>query len=123
MWGGRYAAGPDAVMEAINVSIDVDRRLYRQDIAASKAHAAMLARHRPVVVSEYSPGLLEQVSGATGDAYLSLLLDLGYELSIVDPDGGGELIRCGRDAGRVVRFLRDAGMVQLDVLACTGRPA
>jgi len=32
------------VMEAINVSIDVDRRLYRQDIAASKAHAAMLAR-------------------------------------------------------------------------------
>jgi argininosuccinate lyase len=44
MWGGRFAAGPDAVMEAINVSIDVDRRLYRQDIAASKAHAAMLAR-------------------------------------------------------------------------------
>jgi argininosuccinate lyase len=44
MWGGRFAAGPDAVMEAINVSIDVDRKLYRQDIAASKAHAAMLAR-------------------------------------------------------------------------------
>ena len=44
MWGGRFGAGPDAVMEAINVSIDVDRRLYRQDIAASKAHAAMLAR-------------------------------------------------------------------------------
>jgi len=44
MWGGRFASGPDAVMEEINASIDFDRRLYRQDIAASKAHAAMLAR-------------------------------------------------------------------------------
>jgi len=44
MWGGRFAAGPDRVMEAINASIDFDRRLYRQDIAASKAHAQMLAQ-------------------------------------------------------------------------------
>jgi argininosuccinate lyase len=33
MWGGRYASGPAAVMEDINVSIDFDKRLYRQDIA------------------------------------------------------------------------------------------
>jgi argininosuccinate lyase len=44
MWGGRFAASPDAVMEAINVSVDFDRHLYRQDIAASKAHAARLAK-------------------------------------------------------------------------------
>ena len=44
MWGGRFAEGPDAVMEAINVSIDFDRELYRQDIAGSKAHARMLAK-------------------------------------------------------------------------------
>src|SRR5215468_10252173 len=44
MWGGRFASQPDAIMAEINASIDVDRRLYRQDIAASKAHAAMLAR-------------------------------------------------------------------------------
>jgi argininosuccinate lyase len=44
MWGGRFASGPGAIMEEINASIDFDRRLYRQDIAASKAHAAMLAR-------------------------------------------------------------------------------
>ncbi len=43
MWGGRFGEGPDAIMEEINVSIDVDRHLYAQDIAASKAHAAMLA--------------------------------------------------------------------------------
>jgi argininosuccinate lyase len=44
MWGGRFASGPDAVMEKINASIDFDWHLYRQDIAASKAHAEMLAK-------------------------------------------------------------------------------
>ena len=44
MWGGRFASGPGAIMQEINASIDFDRRLYRQDIAASKAHAAMLAK-------------------------------------------------------------------------------
>src|SRR4051812_5387437 len=43
MWGGRFSQTPSAIMEEINVSIDVDRHLYAQDIAASKAHAAMLA--------------------------------------------------------------------------------
>jgi argininosuccinate lyase len=44
MWGGRFSSGPDAIMEDINASIDFDRYLYRQDIAASKAHADMLAK-------------------------------------------------------------------------------
>ena len=44
MWGGRFGSDPDPLMEEINASIDVDRHLYRQDIAASKAHAAMLAK-------------------------------------------------------------------------------
>ncbi|MCU9848586.1 argininosuccinate lyase [Defluviimonas sp. WL0024] len=43
MWGGRFAAGPDAIMEAINASIGFDKRLFAQDIAGSRAHAAMLA--------------------------------------------------------------------------------
>ena len=42
MWGGRFAAGPDAIMEAINASIGFDKRLAAQDIAGSRAHAAML---------------------------------------------------------------------------------
>jgi argininosuccinate lyase len=46
MWGGRFGRKPDPLMEEINASIDVDRKLYRQDIAASKAHAAMLAKKR-----------------------------------------------------------------------------
>ncbi len=43
MWGGRFAAGPDAIMEAINASISFDQRMVRQDIEGSRAHAAMLA--------------------------------------------------------------------------------
>jgi len=46
IWGGRFADGPDALMEAINASIDFDKRLYAQDIRGSKAHAAMLAASR-----------------------------------------------------------------------------
>jgi argininosuccinate lyase len=44
MWGGRFASGPDAIMEEINASIGFDYRLARQDIAGSKAHVAMLAQ-------------------------------------------------------------------------------
>ncbi len=44
MWGGRFESGPDAIMEEINASIGFDKRLFRQDIAGSKAHAAMLAK-------------------------------------------------------------------------------
>jgi len=43
-WGGRFAAGPSAIMRAINASIGFDRKLWRQDIHGSLAHAAMLAR-------------------------------------------------------------------------------
>ena len=43
MWGGRFAGGPASVMREINASIGVDKRLWREDIRASRAHAAMLA--------------------------------------------------------------------------------
>ena len=43
MWGGRFATGPAAIMEAINTSIEFDRKLWRQDIDGSLAHAGMLA--------------------------------------------------------------------------------
>ena len=42
MWGGRFAQGPAAVMEAINASINIDQRMAEEDIAGSLAHAAML---------------------------------------------------------------------------------
>ena len=42
MWGGRFEGGPAAVMRAINASIAIDKRLWREDVAASRAHVAML---------------------------------------------------------------------------------
>lgn len=44
LWGGHYARGPAAIMQRINASIAFDRALWSQDIAASMAHAAMLAK-------------------------------------------------------------------------------
>jgi argininosuccinate lyase len=44
MWGGRFAEGPAAVMREINASIPFDKRLWRQDVAGSSAHVAMLAK-------------------------------------------------------------------------------
>jgi len=52
MWGGRFASGPDAIMEAINASIDFDKRMAKQDIEASRAHAAMLAKQGIITDSD-----------------------------------------------------------------------
>ena len=54
IWGGRFADGPGQIMEEINASISFDQRLYRQDIAASKAHAAMLAAQGIISASDAS---------------------------------------------------------------------
>ncbi|RKQ94230.1 argininosuccinate lyase [Maricaulis maris] len=63
MWGGRFSAGPSAVMEAINASIDVDKRMADQDIDGSLAHSQMLAA-TGVISSEDAAAIqrgLEQV--------------------------------------------------------------
>ena len=54
MWGGRFKSGPDAIMQEINASIGFDKRLYAQDIAGSKAHAAMLAQQGIISKSDAS---------------------------------------------------------------------
>ncbi|ANT60316.1 argininosuccinate lyase [Salipiger sp. CCB-MM3] len=69
MWGGRFAAGPDAIMEAINASIGFDKRLAAQDIAGSRAHAAMLAATGIVETSDAEAireGLLTVLSEIEG---------------------------------------------------------
>ena len=58
MWGGRFAEGPSALMREINASISFDKRLWRQDIAASKGHAAMLAARG--ILSQEDADAIEQ---------------------------------------------------------------
>ncbi|MDU8926137.1 argininosuccinate lyase [Alisedimentitalea sp. MJ-SS2] len=72
MWGGRFAAGPDAIMEAINASIGFDQRMAKQDIAGSRAHAAMLAATGIVSDSDAEAmreGLLTVLSEIEGGAF------------------------------------------------------
>ena len=67
MWGGRFANGPDAIMEAINASIGFDKRLFAHDIAGSRAHAAMLA----------ATGIIEPSDAqAIGEGLLTVLSEI-----------------------------------------------
>lgn len=65
MWGGRFGAGPDAIMRAINASIPIDKRLWREDIAASRAHAAMLG----------AQGIISAADAAAIDAGLTQIAE------------------------------------------------
>ena len=81
MWGGRFAAGPDAIMEAINASIGFDKRMAAQDIAGSRAHAAMLAATGIITDSDADAireGLLTILSEIEGGtfAYSTALEDI-----------------------------------------------
>jgi argininosuccinate lyase len=64
MWGGRFAEGPSAVMRAINASIPFDKQMWKQDVAGSKAHVAMLGAQGIVAMedAEAISGGLDQVA-------------------------------------------------------------
>ena len=76
MWGGRFAGGPAAVMREINASISIDKRLWREDIAASRAHAAMLGRKG--ILSEADAKAIDEGLAAVG-------LEIGEGKLIEDP--------------------------------------
>jgi argininosuccinate lyase len=79
MWGGRFAEGPAAVMREINASIGFDKRLWRQDIAASKVHVAMLA----------AQGIVEQADADAIEEGLDKIAD-EYEANGVPEDAALE---------------------------------
>ncbi len=66
MWGGRFASGPDAIMEEINASIGFDYKLALQDIEGSKAHVAMLAEAR-IVSNEDAAAIDEGLTAIRGE--------------------------------------------------------
>ncbi len=78
MWGGRFTTAPADVMRKINPSIGFDYRLYRQDIAASKTHAAMLARQGIIASAdnERIQAGLDQIRGEIDRGELQFSIDL-----------------------------------------------
>ncbi len=67
MWGGRFAEGPAALMREINASIGFDKRLWRQDIAASRIHVAMLAANG--IVAQADADAIEEGLDRIEDEY------------------------------------------------------
>ncbi len=100
MWGGRFAAGPASVMREINASIPFDKRLWKQDIAGSKAHVAMLGA-QGIVSAEDAATIdagLDQVAAEYESHGVPVNLDL-EDIHMVTESRLAELI--GPVAGRL----------------------
>jgi len=80
MWGGRFAEGPAAIMEDINASIGFDQRFYRQDITASKAHAAMLA-HQGIITAEDGEAIINGLDAIMAEIEAG---DFEFKVSLED---------------------------------------
>ena len=67
MWGGRFGGGPAEIMREINSSIATDKRIWREDIAASRAHAAMLGKQG--IIPADDAAAIDQGLAAIADEY------------------------------------------------------
>lgn len=78
----------------------------------------MLRRCRPFIVSEFSPGFLQNISGVDGTAYLDFLIELGYAIAVIQPDGS--LSEPFTDASAVMAIYEARAIDHIDIFA---RPA
>ncbi len=93
------------------IKIDVEGAEY----AALRGCEATIRRDRPVIISEFSPGLMPGISGVDGTDYLGWLIGLGYALSVVCPDG--TLLPAGQDIGPVMRAYETRQTDHIDIFA------
>ena len=100
MWGGRFTSGPDAVMEAINASIDVDQRMAKQDIDGSRAHARMLAKQG--IISEADAAAIDDGLATVSEEIAQGLLTFRRELEDIHMNVEARLKEIvGEPAGRL----------------------
>ena len=100
MWGGRFTSGPDAVMEAINASIDVDQRMAKQDIDGSRAHARMLAQQG--IISEADATAIDDGLAKVSEEIAQGLLTFRRELEDIHMNVEARLKEIvGEPAGRL----------------------
>ena len=100
MWGGRFTSGPDAVMEAINASIDVDQRMAKQDIDGSRAHARMLAQQG--IISEADAAAIDDGLAKVSEEIAQGLLTFRRELEDIHMNVEARLKEIvGEPAGRL----------------------
>jgi FkbM family methyltransferase len=105
---------PDALVPAGRridlVKVDVEGAEY----LALSGCAAILARDRPVIVSEFSPDLMPGISGIDGPGYLDWLAGQGYRLAVLEPDGTE---RPAATSGDVMAAYHDRGIDHVDIVA------
>lgn len=95
------------------VNIDVEGA----ELPALTGMASTLDQHRPVIVSAFSPGVLQGRSANPSLEYLQFLIAKGYELYVIET-GGAELY-CGSDTSAVLAACRNSGIGCVDLLAMT----
>ena len=93
------------------VKIDVEGAEYNALLGAR----GVIARCRPIIVSEFSPKTMPGISGIDGIGYLRFLVDeLRYRISVIDPDGG--LVQCDTDVQKVMDAYEAHGTDHIDLL-------
>jgi FkbM family methyltransferase len=93
------------------IKIDVEGAEYR----ALKGAEQLLARFKPMIVSEFSPTAMPSISGVEGITYLKFLNSLGYSLNVINPNGG--ISQFGDDIHGVMRAFEDSGVDHIDLFA------
>jgi len=114
-WGGRYQKDTNEQVEQFTESLSVDRRLYRQDIRASLAHAEMLARRRLITEVELAEisGALKEIEGEIEEG----TFEFSVALEDVHMNLEAALIERVGDAGRKLHTARSRN----DQVACDVR--
>ncbi len=98
------------------VKADVEGAEYNALLGAR----ALIARDRPVIISEFSPNLMPGISGVSGPAYLDWLSDRGYALAVIAPDGALHEAACAAD---VMAAHAARGVDHIDIVATPKSPA
>jgi FkbM family methyltransferase len=102
-------APPDRRIDLIKV--DVEGAEYNALLGCT----AILARDRPAIVSEFSPDLMPGISGIDGPGYLHWLLDQGYRLAVIEPDGS--LLDMPLGSAQVMQAYRGRAADHIDIVA------
>lgn len=93
------------------IKVDVEGAEYNALLGCTKT----IAMHRPVILSEFSPGMLSGISGITGPDYLAWLMGIGYRVSVIGADGS--TIAAGQNATAIMQDYMADGTDHIDVLA------
>ena len=89
-WGGRFTAAPADIMRRINASIGFDQALWRQDIAGSRAHAAMLA-HVGIISAQDAADIQAGLANIAADIEAgSFSFTVGGKLTVAGGESGGQ---------------------------------